>query len=381
MKKYFYLFMLLTFSSLFFIQETFANHLNYTVKKGDNLYTIAKRHNVSVNAIMEHNNLSSNKLAIGDKISIPQQNKPSVKKETVKKNNVNTISQKITVISDPFQVRYHVVKKGDTLTTVAKKYSMSPERLKEINGLSSNKLKLGQQLLIKSSKPEIHTVKKGDTLWSISVKYGISPDELREINGLEGNSLKLGQKLLLARINQASEEETSPVTSSLPSYHAKLPPEVASQKLEDIKVLSNSEELAELSIRERLIIFAKKMLHLPYKFGGNSPFGIDCSAYVQKVYSFIGLALPRSAREQFRFGDVIDKDELSIGDLVFFRTYASFPSHVGIYLGNNLFIHASSKTKRITIDSLDTPYYLKRFIGAKRVILDDVLTEEGKTIN
>jgi len=85
MKKYFYLFMLLTFSSLFFIQETFANHLNYTVKKGDNLYTIAKRHNVSVNAIMEHNNLSSNKLAIGDKISIPQQNKPSVKKETVKK--------------------------------------------------------------------------------------------------------------------------------------------------------------------------------------------------------------------------------------------------------------------------------------------------------
>jgi len=381
MKKYFYLFMLLTFSSLFFIQETFANHLNYTVKKGDNLYTIAKRHNVSVNAIMEHNNLSSNKLAIGDKISIPQQNKPSVKKETVKKNNENTISQKITVISDPFQVRYHVVKKGDTLTTVAKKYSMSPERLKEINGLSSNKLKLGQQLLIKSSKPEIHTVKKGDTLWSISVKYGISPDELREINGLEGNSLKLGQKLLLARINQASEEETSPVTSSLPSYHAKLPPEVASQKLEDIKVLSNSEELAELSIRERLIIFAKKMLHLPYKFGGNSPFGIDCSAYVQKVYSFIGLALPRSAREQFRFGDVIDKDELSIGDLVFFRTYASFPSHVGIYLGNNLFIHASSKTKRITIDSLDTPYYLKRFIGAKRVILDDVLTEEGKAIN
>ncbi len=381
MKKYFYLFMLLTFSSLFFIQETFANHLNYTVKKGDNLYTIAKRHNVSVNAIMEHNNLSSNKLAIGDKISIPQQNKPSVKKETVKKNNENTISQKITVISDPFQVRYHVVKKGDTLTTVAKKYSMSPERLKEINGLSSNKLKVGQQLLIKSSKPEIHTVKKGDTLWSISVKYGISPDELREINGLEGNSLKLGQRLLLARSNQEQEDVTQSAASTLPSYHAKLPPEVAFQKLEDIKVLSNSDELAELSIRERLIIFAKKMLHLPYKFGGNSPFGIDCSAYVQKAYSFIGLALPRSAREQFRFGDVIDKDELSIGDLVFFRTYASFPSHVGIYLGNNLFIHASSKTKRITIDSLDTPYYLKRFIGAKRVIPDDVSAEEGKAIN
>lgn len=382
MRKYFYLFLLLTFSTLLFIHNSYAS-LEYTVKKGDNLYNIAKKFGVSVESIKDHNNLPSNKLAIGDKLTIPQQSKLKNKKEPTNVSNSTPTSQKVSVTStDPFDVRYHEVKKGDTIAKIAKKYSMSSNRIMEINGLTTTKLRIGQHLLIKSSKPQIHTVKKGDTLWSISIKYGIPPDELKEINALQDNSLKLGQRLILARENQEQEERVQSVNTSLPSYHLKVSRELASEKLEDIKALSKSEELSDLSIRERLIIFAKKMMHLPYRFGGNTPFGIDCSAYVQKVYSFVGLALPRSAREQFHFGDVIDKDELSIGDLVFFRTYASFPSHVGIYLGNNLFIHASSKSKRITIDSLDTPYYLKRFIGAKRIISEeDVSSLEGRSIN
>jgi cell wall-associated NlpC family hydrolase len=114
------------------------------------------------------------------------------------------------------------------------------------------------------------------------------------------------------------------------------------------------------------MLFAKKMLNLPYKFGGNGIFGLDCSSFVQKVYGFVGQPLPRSAREQFKVGEEINKAELQSGDLLFFRTYASFPSHVGIYIGNNMFIHASSRAKKVQIDNLDTPYYVKRFIGAKR---------------
>ena len=68
---------------------------------------------------------------------------------------------------------------------------------------------------------------------------------------------------------------------------------------------------------------------------------------------------------------LLKKEELSIGDLVFFRTYASFPSHVGIYLGNNLFIHASEKGKKVRVDNLNAPYFVKRFIGAKRLLTDD----------
>jgi cell wall-associated NlpC family hydrolase len=117
------------------------------------------------------------------------------------------------------------------------------------------------------------------------------------------------------------------------------------------------------------------MLDIPYRFGGNSFLGIDCSGYVQKVFSLLDIMLPRTAREQFRRGKLVVKEELSAGDLVFFRTYAKFPSHVGIYLGDNRFIHASSTERKVTIDSLDAPYYLKRFIGARRLPLNDLADE------
>ncbi|HZW37100.1 MAG TPA: C40 family peptidase, partial [Candidatus Deferrimicrobiaceae bacterium] len=124
-------------------------------------------------------------------------------------------------------------------------------------------------------------------------------------------------------------------------------------------------------IKDKLVGIAKKMLDIPYRFGGNSLLGIDCSGYVQKVFSLLNIVLPRTAREQFHLGELVGMDNLSIGDLVFFRTYAKFPSHVGIYLGDNRFIHASSRDRKVTIDSLDAPYYLKRFIGAKRLDLKD----------
>jgi cell wall-associated NlpC family hydrolase len=124
-------------------------------------------------------------------------------------------------------------------------------------------------------------------------------------------------------------------------------------------------------IKEKLVKIAHAMLDIPYRFGGTSLLGIDCSGYVQKVFGLLDIILPRTAREQFRHGKVIGKEDLSIGDLVFFRTYAKFPSHVGIYLGDNRFIHASSTDRKVTIDRLDAPYYLKRFIGAKRLDLDE----------
>jgi cell wall-associated NlpC family hydrolase len=120
-------------------------------------------------------------------------------------------------------------------------------------------------------------------------------------------------------------------------------------------------------------------MNIPYKFGGNSILGIDCSAYVKKVYNLLGMDLPRTAREQFNEGEAIDKEELSIGDLVFFRTYASFPSHVGIYLGNNLFIHASSEGKKVKVSNLDAPYYLKRFIGAKRLLNNENISVDPQS--
>ncbi|MET0634778.1 MAG: NlpC/P60 family protein [Chitinophagaceae bacterium] len=103
-----------------------------------------------------------------------------------------------------------------------------------------------------------------------------------------------------------------------------------------------------------------------YRMGGTTKTGIDCSAFVQTVcLSAYALALPRTAREQYRDCDKISSTELKEGDLVFFNTTGGI-SHVGIYLRNNKFAHASS-SQGVTVSDMFDPYYLKRFIGAGRI--------------
>ena len=257
----------------------------------------------------------------------------------------------------------YTIKKGDSLSRVSKKFKVSAKEIRSLNNLKkSAKLKIGQTLIVKKTGPKTYTVRKGDSINRIAKKFNVDAEELKDINMLDSDSLKPGQKLLL---------EAQPEIET-----------VAINLEEEIKNISESEEITGMNAKDRLILFAKKFINIPYKFGGNSIIiGIDCSAYVQRVYSLVGITLPRSARLQFKEGEIVDRDSLSIGDLVFFRTYASFPSHVGIYLGNDLFIHASSKGKKVSIDSLKTPYYFKRFIGGKRFIIDNAEIEITKQLH
>jgi peptidoglycan endopeptidase LytE len=380
-----YIFIVILTLAIFIAGNIYAN-TTYTIKKGDNPYKIAKKFKVKTQDIVKVNNLKPYNLKPGTKITIP-----SSKKEAPHKNKLASLEsphipppeaekkgarvdfkggkrgfsgEKIETVKRQEDSSYHIVKRGDTLFSISKRYSMSISEVKKINNLRSTRLKIGQKLLVNRTGPRDYIVQKGDNIWKIARRFNVDPDELKDINDLETNLLNPGQKIFLER-----DVESEPKNyESILSQSVRLGSEVSVE--DGIKKTSESEApgLKELSMKERLILFAKKLLDIPYRFGGSSPLGIDCSAYVQKVYSLIGIELPRSAREQFSEGDPVDKEELSIGDLVFFRTYASFPSHVGIYLGNNLFIHASSRGKKVTIDSLETPYYLKRFIGAKRLI-------------
>ncbi len=109
-------------------------------------------------------------------------------------------------------------------------------------------------------------------------------------------------------------------------------------------------------------------LGTPYHFGGLTDRGIDCSAFVQRVYLMAGeIRLPRTAQEQFGVGKQIRRTDLQFGDMIFFHTRRhAYASHVGIYLGDNLFAHASSRYG-VTVSSLESTYYDKRFIGARRI--------------
>jgi len=335
-----------------FLSGTIYADTTYTIKKGDNPSRIAKKFNISSRDLIKANNFKSGSLKPGAKITIPSE------KKTSRKNTVAGSKHSAKNISTGKRnggSAVHVVKRGDSLFELSKKYSISVSELRALNNMKSTKLKLGQRLVVNKSGTETYIAKKGDGSRRITKNSGVDADEPTDMRSSEADVLSTGYIFS----EQGREGEDAKTYDAIISQ---------ASPGSETEAASPSRELSDMGIQERLVLFAKKLLDIPYRFGGNSLLGIDCSAYVQKVYNVIGVSLPRSAREQFTEGDPVDKEELSIGDLVFFKTYASFPSHVGIYLGNNLFIHASSRSKKVTIDSLDTPYYFKRFIGAKRVI-------------
>ena len=116
-----------------------------------------------------------------------------------------------------------------------------------------------------------------------------------------------------------------------------------------------------------IISLSMNYIGVPYVFGGTTPYGFDCSGYVQYVFANAGISIPRTADVQYEFGTPISTTDLVAGDLVFFSTYTYGASHVGIYLGDNKFIHASS-SRGVTIDSLGSSYYSSRYIGARRIL-------------
>lgn len=133
----------------------------------------------------------------------------------------------------------------------------------------------------------------------------------------------------------------------------------------------------ELSLFERytnsaqdLILKGLELVGINYRRGGTNPeSGLDCSGFVQLVFKdSVGKLLPRTAREQSQVGDSIDKDQLKPGDLVFFNTMRRAFSHVGIYLGNNQFVHAPRTGAEIRVEDMSQGYWVKRYNGARRIV-------------
>jgi len=105
----------------------------------------------------------------------------------------------------------------------------------------------------------------------------------------------------------------------------------------------------------------------PYRNGGADPHGFDCSGFTQYVFAQHGIALPREVREQFKEGTRIEPRDLAPGDLIFFSTTDSGPSHVGIAVGGDEFVHAPSSTGVVRVERLGSSYWAPRYLGARRV--------------
>ncbi|MEG6585858.1 C40 family peptidase [Dendrosporobacter sp. 1207_IL3150] len=117
----------------------------------------------------------------------------------------------------------------------------------------------------------------------------------------------------------------------------------------------------------RLTQTAFRYIGVPYVFGGTTPSGFDCSGFVKFVFGNSGIYMPRTADQQFEVGQSVSYNRLQPGDLVFFSTYTSGPSHSGIYLGDGKFISATS-SRGVAVDRIDSGYWGSRYVGARRVL-------------
>ena len=105
----------------------------------------------------------------------------------------------------------------------------------------------------------------------------------------------------------------------------------------------------------------------PYRNGGGDPSGFDCSGFTQYVFAQHGFTLPRDVRAQYRVGKSVKPEELAAGDIVFFTTTESGPSHVAIAIGGDEFVHAPSSAGVVRVEHLSSSYWSPRFLGARRV--------------
>lgn len=154
--------------------------IDYVVRKGDSLYSIAKKYNTTVKDIVRLNNLTSNNLAVGQQLII-------------------AIDDNVT--TTPTTYKDYVVQKGDSLYSIANKNNITVDELKKINNLTSNMLSVGQVLKLpmqdKVEEIVMYTVQKGDSLYSIAKKFGVSVDEIKSLNNLTSNNLAIGEQLMI----------------------------------------------------------------------------------------------------------------------------------------------------------------------------------------
>lgn len=246
----------------------------------------------------------------------------------------------------------HNVQAGDSLWKLANTYNTTINDLKTWNSISGSTIYVNQKLSVIA--PHAHqtttqttsvqagssyTVKSGDTLWGISRANYVSITQLKTINNLKSDIIYPGQVLKLS--GTASQPAATNVSNAST-------PVVATY--------------TSASKQSSLITEAKKYIGVPYLWGGNTPSGFDCSGYLKYVYANIGITIPRTVATIWDATKAVSTPR--VGDLVFFETYKAGPSHAGIYLGDNKFIHAGS-SRGVEISDMTNSYWNPRYLGAK----------------
>lgn len=291
-----------------------AHAAAYTVKAGDTLYGIGLRYGVSVRALQEANGISGHLIYPGQQLNIPEKNEPRENAATAQNH-----------VPDP---------------TAA---GTPPEE----KNMSYNNDEGKQEQLENSGKDVMfYTVLPGDCLYTIAGRHGVSVEALMQANNLSSTLIYPGQTLA---VPVDSNRAGRPPADNLPAR--------------DLSSRGTTGQAAR-----KILNFAASFLGTGYVYGGSEPRGFDCSGFVRYVFRTAGFDLPHNAADQADFGVPVEKAALQPGDLVFFSYYGSKGiNHVGIYAGNDQFIHASSHGG-VKYSSLNKQYYRENYRGARRLL-------------
>ena len=286
------------------------------------------------------------------------------------------------------------VRPGSTLGQIADAHNTTVASIMSLNGLHNYVIYPGERLRVPSGGSSYHpayhpayghyTVQFGDTLSLIAQKYGTSVAELRTLNHLYSNVIRQGAVLIVPesykRYRTAQRNSGNSANNDKKyAYYANHNNVATFQVLggsggaECVKVKPNGGKIGKgnrndkYNLGEKIVDVAYRYRGVPYVWGGTNDSGMDCSGLVQHVFLKLGIHLPRTAAEQARLGTYVPKDKLKPGDLLFFRTYASYISHVGIYIGHGKFIQENSDAGKVTIDSLSNGYFERTYAFAKDI--------------
>ena len=229
--------------------------------------------------------------------------------------------------------------------------------------LSDAKLDTSETAESKSS--HVYVVRRGDNLIQIARAHKTTVTALKAANGLKSSRIKAGQTLRLPAVISAPPAPKPLQAQFTPSAPAE---RFVGPRLSRSNEQKEASEDEQQAMRLRLVEAGFKMIGIRYRRSGNSEkTGFDCSGLVKTLFSKFDIELPRSSREQFKQGEKIDRDKLEAGDLVFFSSGGSRPTHVGVYIGDDKFLHAARKARQVVVSDLNKIWYTMRYLGARRI--------------
>jgi len=208
-------------------------------------------------------------------------------------------------------------------------------------------------------------VRKGDTLTQIARAHQITIKELKTLNGFRSSRIKVGQKIKVPAPQIVESPAHEPAKEPKPAKPAVEALSRPAAPLGNPNPISDEEAQPK---RLRLVEAGFQLIGVKYRFsGGSEKTGFDCSGLVKNLFSRFDIDLPRSSREQYKQGEKVDRDKLEVGDLVFFSSGGKTPTHVGIYVGDGKFLHAARRARQVVVSDLNKIWYTMRYLGARRI--------------